>query len=261
MLVRKFSFKFAVAFFVLLTLNLARADSSDATNTIKWGEVCGGFQLGIELEETAGAVHCWLRNATTSELEVNTCALGRWDSVRLLVQSDNGMRPLARTASDFIRGVEGIGPSAYPNTNFGANLIVPPIAGGYDLGRRRFGDPVRSTNSISWKLRPEIPSPLRNHSTFMVDLLDFDWPKDCFTNQFVNVQIIETLYREQSASWGLVYSRTGFDRKFDNVEVRSILFCLNSQMLASLFAKLPPDKPEDGEKMRRDLEMIPSTKK
>ena len=76
-------FIFVVAILCLFAFNLVRADNSP-TNTIQWGKTSEGFQLGIRLEEPAWAVHCWLKNATTNELEFNTCALGRWDSLALI---------------------------------------------------------------------------------------------------------------------------------------------------------------------------------
>ena len=229
------------------------AVQAGGTNSVQWGKVSRGFQLGVELEETAGVIHCWLRNATTNNLEINSCALGRWDSLQLLIRSSNTMAILPRTTSAR-RGYEGIGPSAYATLSFSPSLTLAPIKGGFEPSHRRYGDLTHTNNLITWKLRPEIPTPSDNGATFKIDLLDFDWPKGCFTNQFLRVQIVETLYQEQTAF--REFQSVLSDRKFDSFQVHSCVFQVDSEALGSLFEKLPADKPDGEQKLRRMIREI-----
>jgi len=139
------------------------------------------------------------------------------------------MKPLPRIINN-LRPLEGIGPRAYPTTNIGPNMVLSSIKWGWEPSLRRYQD-----ESVTQQ--PEISSPTQSDATFIVDLLDFDWPKDCLTNQFVNVQVVETLYREI-----MPYSNNRFDKNFDWFEIRSAVFRVDTQKLASLFARLPPYK-------------------
>jgi len=225
-----------LVFVVLLTHVFGCASNPRFANTIGWGTASNGFRLGTELEEPAWAVHCWLQNATTNDLELNTCALGRWDSLNLLVQSDGEMKPLARIPC-MLRPLEGIGPTAYRCTNINANAVLAPV-------QWKWMESSRRADSAPTFRHFDIPSPSPRNSSFDLDLLDFEWPQNCFTNRYINIQIVETLFRERAENKKIIlYSNDWHQRQIDSFTIQSAVVRIDAKNLSALFRRLPCYKP------------------
>jgi hypothetical protein len=50
---------------------------------LQWGEMTGGFQMAAALGETNGLVHCWIRNATTNEMDYPSFDFGYAENISL----------------------------------------------------------------------------------------------------------------------------------------------------------------------------------
>jgi len=53
------------------------------SSQMHWGEVNNGFQMATALDESNGLIHCWIRNATTNELNYCSFDIGYREFVTL----------------------------------------------------------------------------------------------------------------------------------------------------------------------------------
>jgi len=51
-----------------------------------WGNTAGGFQMAVSLDQTNGIIHCWIRNATTNEMDYPSFDIGYFEDIRLEFQ-------------------------------------------------------------------------------------------------------------------------------------------------------------------------------
>jgi len=65
-------------------------DYSTDTNGYDWGNTVGGFQMAVSLDQTNGIVHCWIRNATTNELDYSSFDVGYFENIKVQIQGANG---------------------------------------------------------------------------------------------------------------------------------------------------------------------------
>ena len=57
------------------------------TDEYQWGEAVDGFQMATSLDETNGILHCWIRNATTNEMDYPSSHFGYCEFTHLEVQA------------------------------------------------------------------------------------------------------------------------------------------------------------------------------
>ncbi|MGD1084480.1 MAG: hypothetical protein ABSA47_06980 [Verrucomicrobiota bacterium] len=149
-----------------------------ATNHVRWGEMTNGLQMGISVEPTFGAVHCWLRNGETNEIAYSNYLLSDWESIGLEIREGANWVGLSRAPARW-RGYEGIGPSIGEICRLQPHeVILPPPAGrnGSFFAQRRFGEWVTNKAGGGHLSNPTPPVASSRGATFFVDLLDFDWP-------------------------------------------------------------------------------------
>jgi hypothetical protein len=239
MLARKFRFDFAMAFFLLLSINLVRAEGFDLTNSVKWwGETVNGLQMSIEHEDSEGFVYCWVRNATTNELTCNLWALGRWDGVRVEVMIDGESKPLGRAAKE-LRGYDGIGPITRDVKHLLPEEVLHPV--GFDVADGRVGSWIVLTNGnvpngFKKPLLASAPTPSKKDATFVVDLLDFNWPTETLTNRSLQLCVI------QSLAPILDNYNQSLESRF--VQLKSVSFMIDGVKLRELMDKLADERPK-----------------
>ena len=64
------------------------AGQPDVTNdnTLQWGEIVGGFEMATALDETNGIIHCYIRNATTNEIDYPSFDFGYFEYIHLEIR-------------------------------------------------------------------------------------------------------------------------------------------------------------------------------
>jgi len=62
------------------------AQPSDLAGGYDWGAAAGGFQMAVSLDQTNGIVHCWIRNATTNEMDYPSFDIGYFEDIRFEIQ-------------------------------------------------------------------------------------------------------------------------------------------------------------------------------
>jgi hypothetical protein len=103
----------------LMAAQQSNVASSDGRN---WGETVGGFQMAISLDETNGIIHCWIRNATTNEMNYPSFDFGYDEFVKLEVQGATnwiGLKPFI-----FPGGGYSISPVPYEVENIKSGQII-----------------------------------------------------------------------------------------------------------------------------------------
>ncbi len=62
------------------------AQPSGLADEYDWGSAAGGFQMAVSLDQTNGIIHCWIRNATTNEMDYPSFDVGYFEDIRFEIQ-------------------------------------------------------------------------------------------------------------------------------------------------------------------------------
>jgi hypothetical protein len=65
---------------------IAQPSGMADTDGYDWGSEVGGFQMAVSLDQTNGIIHCWIRNATTNEMDYPSFDIGYFEDIRLEFQ-------------------------------------------------------------------------------------------------------------------------------------------------------------------------------
>jgi hypothetical protein len=188
-----------------------QANETATSDVIRWGEPREGLSLGIEADERAGVIYCWIRNATTNAVQYNDYFLGVSGLVHVEISRDKTWQPLKfkRTGP-----VLSTGPSPRYNRILIPNASIEDSTRGHPLLPMRPSQPTNSelTNTgifaftnvfprpvFRWPddepvyIPQDTPQPAKKEALFTVDLLFVKWPEEFFKDKTTKFRVVQSL--------------------------------------------------------------------
>jgi hypothetical protein len=102
-----------------LTAKQANLAGSDDHN---WGEIVAGFPMAASLDETNGIIRCWIRNATTNELDYPSFDFGYFEKIHLEIYEATNWTKIQATV--FPRAVGYYSAAPYAVKRIGPAQII-----------------------------------------------------------------------------------------------------------------------------------------